>query len=53
MANSVAEPVETPERFAFGGKCKSLVRLTTAGSGHGCNEFVFVRAPLPVSTLAS
>jgi SAM-dependent methyltransferase len=31
----------------------TLVRLTTAGSGHGCNEFVFVRSPLPVSTLAS
>ena len=31
----------------------TLVRLTTAGSSIGCNEFVFVRSPLPVSTLAS
>jgi 2-polyprenyl-6-hydroxyphenyl methylase/3-demethylubiquinone-9 3-methyltransferase len=31
----------------------TLVRLTTAGSSIGCNEFVFVRSPLPGSTVAS
>jgi hypothetical protein len=53
VADSVAEHLDTLERFAFGGYLAKLMRLTTAGSSIGGNEFVFVRIPLPVSTRAS
>ena len=31
----------------------TLRRLKTVGTGHGCNEYVFIKSPLPKSGLAN